>query len=87
MSWTTDLQRAMWFAERNLGDGPGNVYTICRPTPMATGLHRRWQPRGTEFVMDPDYLNDEAARRIPSSAGMRDNLSLTSVEPTSISSV
>jgi hypothetical protein len=60
MSWTADLDRAQWFADRDLGHGTGQVYVFDAPPAAllafidASGRHER------EYVLDPspDYLND-----------------------------
>jgi hypothetical protein len=60
MSWTPDLERAQWFADRDLGHGTGHVY-VHRAVPRellafidASNRHE------AEYVLDPspDYLND-----------------------------
>jgi len=60
MSWTDDLDRAQWFADRDLGQGAGNVY-MHRANPrellaFIDASHRRER----EYVLDPspDFLND-----------------------------
>lgn len=59
MAWTDDLERAQWFAARDLGKGAGRVY-VHRAAPrellaFIDGRHER------EYVLDPspDYLNDK----------------------------
>lgn len=58
MSWTDDLERAQWFADRDLGKGAGRVY-VCNAPPAA--LLAFISGRGeAEYVLDPSpgYLND-----------------------------
>ncbi|WP_131705513.1 hypothetical protein [Mycolicibacterium obuense] len=59
MSWTTDIDRARWFAERDLGHGVGEVYEVTvQPSFLLAYIHV--SSRGeAEFVVDPSALDDE----------------------------
>lgn len=71
MAWTDDLERAQWFADRNLGKGTGQVY-VHRAVPSellafidASNRHER------EYVLhaSPDYLNDNTVSQYCSRGG------------------
>jgi len=59
MSWTTHVDRARWFADRNLGHGTGNVY-VYQAEPFALLAFIDESGRGeAEYVIDPAYLSDD----------------------------
>lgn len=60
MAWTDDLERAHWFADRDLGHGTGRVY-VHRAGPLELLAFTDASNRGErEYVLDPspDCLND-----------------------------
>ena len=62
MSWTTDLDRARWFAAR--GPKTGNVYTVdAQPQWLLAYIHE-WGRREAEYVIDPQYLSDDVVVRL-----------------------
>lgn len=62
MSWTTDLERAQWFADRDLGRGVGAVYeSTVRPGWLLAYIHDS-QRGEAEFVVDPVALTDETVK-------------------------
>jgi hypothetical protein len=70
MSWTTHLDRARWFADRDLGHGKGKVY-VYDTDPMALlafidepGRHE------AEYVVDPWFLSDDVVKMLDGSSGI-----------------
>lgn len=58
MSWTTDIERARWFAERDLGQGLGMIYVLNAP-PESLLAYIQDASRGeSEYVVNPEVLND-----------------------------
>lgn len=58
MAWTTDLDQARWFADRDLGNGTGQLYVHrAAPRELLAFIDGRGE---REYVLDPspDYLND-----------------------------
>jgi hypothetical protein len=64
MSWTTDIERARWFADRDLGQGVGLIYVFNAP-PEALLAYIHESSRGeAEYVINPEYLNDRNVTHI-----------------------
>jgi hypothetical protein len=62
MSWTTDLDRAGWFASRDLGHGTGNVYVYhAEPFALLAYIHESGRHEA-EHVIDPFYLSDDVVQ-------------------------
>ena len=63
MSWSTERERAQWFADRILGSGSGNMYVFTAP-PMSllAFIHHEVGRGEAEYVIDPTYLSDEVVR-------------------------
>ncbi len=59
MSWTADLERARWFADRDLGLGPGLVYVTTADPKSLLAFIGDGHRRESEYVVDPTYLNDD----------------------------
>ena len=64
MSWTTDLERAQWFADRDLGRGVGAVYEATVPTGWLLAYIHGSQRGEAEFVVDAIALNDETVKLV-----------------------
>lgn len=66
MSWTTDLERARWFADRDLGRGTGAVYeATVAPGWLLAFIHKNHRGEA-EFVVDPVALTDETVKLVRS---------------------
>ncbi|WP_370499757.1 hypothetical protein NWT09_22095 [Mycolicibacterium sp. jd] len=64
MSWTTDLERARWFADRDLGQGIGGVYQAeIAPGFLLAYIHEDHRQEA-EYVIDPTALNDETVKLV-----------------------
>ncbi len=66
MAWTTDLERAQWFADRPFLKGTGQVY-VHRADPLELLAFIDSSGRGeAEYVLDPspEYLNDNTITRL-----------------------
>jgi hypothetical protein len=55
MSWTTDLDRALWFA---LGHGEGRVYVYQADPAALLAFIGEWGRHEAEYVVDPYFLSD-----------------------------
>lgn len=65
MSWTTDRDRAQWFADRNLGAGTGHVYLHrAEPVELLAYIHDEAGRGEAEYVIDPAWLDDDNVRRV-----------------------
>lgn len=62
MSWTTDLDRARWFAERDLGHGNGNVYVYHADPAALLAFIGEWGHHEAEYVVDPYFLSDAVVK-------------------------
>jgi hypothetical protein len=64
MAWTADLERARWFAARDLGNGVGQVYVFHAPPLSLLAFIDASNRHEREYVVDPspDYLNDNTVR-------------------------
>ncbi|MGW0158473.1 hypothetical protein ACWDUN_04025 [Mycobacterium sp. NPDC003323] len=58
MSWTTDTGQARWFAQRDLGQGVGDVYTVSADPSWLLAYIGDEHRQESEYVIDPAYLND-----------------------------
>ena len=62
MSWTTDLDRARWFAERDLSHGTGNVYVYQADSAALLAFIGEWGRHEAEYVVDPYFLSDAVVK-------------------------
>jgi hypothetical protein len=55
MSWTFEIDRARWFAERELlvGHGPAGVYEVVVPPTYLLAIVERERPGEAEAIVDP----------------------------------
>ncbi|WP_431959899.1 hypothetical protein [Mycobacterium sp. smrl_JER01] len=64
MSWTTDIERARWFAQRDLGQGAGQLYEATIPPGCLLAYIHESHRLEAEFVVDPIALNDDTVRLV-----------------------
>lgn len=62
MSWTTDLVRAQWFADRDLGRGAGEVFVATVPAGWLLAFIDEGHRSEAEFVVHPTALNDQVVK-------------------------
>lgn len=68
MSWTTDLDGARWFANRDLRKGAGRLYVFdAAPASMLAFIHESGR-REAEYVIDPYYLSDNTVSELEEGA-------------------
>jgi len=64
MSWTTDIDRAQWFADRDLGSGAGVVFEAeISPGFLLAYIHKSHRGEA-EYVVDPAALNDDVVKLV-----------------------
>jgi hypothetical protein len=64
MSWSIDLDRARWFADRDLGKGKGHVYVLSAPPESMLAFVHEFGRSEAEYVIDPQYLSDDNVKRL-----------------------
>jgi hypothetical protein len=64
MSWSTDVDRARWFADRDLGKGKGHVYVVTAPPESLLAFIHEFGRSEAEYVIDPQYLSDDNVKRL-----------------------
>lgn len=62
MSWTTDLDQARWFANREFRKGAGQVYVFDAPPVSLLAFIHESNRGEAEYVIDPQYLSDTTVR-------------------------
>jgi hypothetical protein len=58
MSWTTDIERARWFADRDLGHGTGLIYVFNAPPESLLAFIHDSSRGEAEYVINPESMND-----------------------------